>query len=104
MAGNKITAAITWLNGKLIKLTSTKISLAADKQMHILVGVVICLAVGLLLGYSYGLIAAGIAGAVKEIWDKLSGKGTPECKDMLATWGGGMIGCVILLIKEAVVR
>ena len=91
-----MTKLFAWLNGKLDILVNKKIPVPRDKQLHIAAGLIICLAAGWPLGAVWGLLFAGIAGVFKEIWDIWSGKGTPECEDMLATWAGGVAGYVIL--------
>lgn len=70
--------------------------IAYDKKLHIIVGFVI----GLLGSYFlrsalFGFGLACLAGLLKEIYDKVSGKGTPEGLDWLATCLGGMFGAGI---------
>lgn len=71
-----------------------------DKKKHIIAGLII----GFLGAYCsgsapFGFGLACIAGLGKEVYDKISGKGTPEGLDWLATSGGGLIGAGIFLIS-----
>ncbi|NOX40505.1 MAG: hypothetical protein GXP05_08315 [Alphaproteobacteria bacterium] len=58
-----------------------------DKIAHIAVGFTI----SALIGGPIGLAVATIAGAGKEIWDKYSGRGTPDLWDFVATVAGGAL-------------
>ena len=83
-----------------------------DKTKHLIAGFVINLlmfsytalilllfgAYGLGVCITFGLSAAIIAGASKELLDKL-GSGTPDVWDFVATVMGGLVAtCLILLI------
>lgn len=63
-----------------------------DKANHFIYGLVIFLLVGLSFGAIPGLAAAALIGMVKEIYDKVSGKGTPDVYDFVATVVGGVAG------------
>jgi hypothetical protein len=68
-----------------------------DKKLHILAGLALSLAAGLLFCPIVGLATAAVVGALKEIiWDWLLKKGTPELLDFVATVAGGVLGAVIL--------
>jgi len=69
--------------------------IARDKQLHLLAGGVIGLSSLLLPWYSAMLLVL-LAAVGKETWDKVSGKGTPEVFDMLATIAGGAVVIFIL--------
>jgi len=70
-----------------------------DKILHFIVGLVIG-AAGSLLHWSAGIILSFGAGIGKEVWDKQTGKGTPEWQDAAFTAAGGVVGaglvCAIL--------
>lgn len=65
---------------------------AYDKKLHIIVGFLISL-----LGYYLftsllaGFVLAALAGMLKEVIDKITGKGTPELMDFIATIIGGLL-------------
>jgi len=56
-----------------------------DKKKHFVAGFAITAVVSLFFGYIVGAIAAVIAAAGKELYDKATGKGTPEILDFVAT-------------------
>lgn len=62
-----------------------------DKMLHILLGA--AMACVLFPAISGGLAIAAVIslGALKEIWDSWSGKGTPEVWDFLVTVLGGLL-------------
>lgn len=65
----------------------------SDKKLHIYAGILIsfigaCLFNSALLGF----LLAFAAGVLKEVYDKVSGTGTVEGLDCLATMAGGSIG------------
>ena len=72
-----------------------------DKQSHLLAGTTIAFTVALFLGWEFGLGAAVVAGAGKEIVDRM-GFGTPDKWDFLATALGGVFAAAVYLIKEIV--
>ena len=73
--------------------------IAYDKKLHIIVGFLISL-----LGYYLftsllaGFVLAALAGMLKEVRDKITGKVTPEGLDILATAAGGSIPTVAATI------
>jgi hypothetical protein len=70
-----------------------------DKIFHFLAGWVIAATF-----QSMPLIAAALvvtAAVGKEIWDKRSGKGTPDPMDAIATLMGGVGGLVVSFAVEA---
>lgn len=64
-----------------------------DKKLHIYAGIIISI-IGACLFKSalFGFLLAFAAGILKEIYDKVSGKGTVEGLDCLATMLGGLLG------------
>lgn len=71
--------------------------MAKDKLKHLLAGYSIATLVGLLCSsHRVGLVSAIIAGILKEAYDKLTGKGTCELLDFVATALGGLLGYLLL--------
>ena len=56
-----------------------------DKKKHFVAGFAIVAVVSLFFGYIVGAVAAVIAAAGKELYDKATGKETPEILDFVAT-------------------
>lgn len=65
-----------------------------DKANHFIVGLYIFMLFGLLIHPIAGIAASFLAAVSKEIYDKLSGKGTPDIWDAIATSGGGFAGFI----------
>lgn len=63
---------------------------AHDKLMHYLVGSVIALVSVVVIGV-WALLLVLIAAIGKELYDKVSGKGTPEWMDVVWTMYGGVV-------------
>lgn len=68
-----------------------------DKIYHFVVGILIVTIINiftcdLLLGLGLTILA----GALKEVYDKISGKGTCEVLDAIATIFGGGIACGVI--------
>lgn len=72
--------------------------MAKDKKLHIYAGFLISI-LGACLSNSalFGFLLAFLAGILKEAYDKISGKGTVEGLDCLATMTGGLIPYLIML-------
>lgn len=68
-----------------------------DKFLHLLVGFIIAFLIGLINPF-IGLGTAILAGIGKEIYDKVSKKGTPEFLDFVFTAIGGVLGSAIAYI------
>jgi len=50
----------------------------------------------------YGLLLAIIAGKAKEMYDsKHHDKHTVDKLDMYATWAGGLLGCLVLILRRS---
>ena len=64
-----------------------------DKAKHFFAGLIISLIFSF-IALPYGLLAATLAGAAKELYD-LTGRGTPEWADFFVTVGGGVAGMII---------
>lgn len=73
-----------------------KIFFARDKILHILAGAVIAFVFGVWISPTTGLAAGIVAGAGKEIVDKL-GLGTPDYLDFFMTVVGSLIAAIILM-------
>ena len=63
--------------------------IAYDKRMHFLGGALLGLTSIVFPGL--GIALACVAGVGKEIYDKVSGKGTPEGADIVYTVAGGLL-------------
>ena len=68
--------------------------LSRDKLLHYTVGTLLYVATYWLMGY-WALVVVIVAAVGKEVYDKVSGKGTPEWLDAIATVIGGII-CLII--------
>lgn len=67
-----------------------------DKILHFLVGAGISLLIATLFSSPLlGFFISALAGILKEIYDKLSCKGTPDLKDALATSFGALISFLL---------
>ena len=75
--------------------------LPLDKQAHFYFGAALCFAIGILIDPMWGLVAAGLAGAAKEIWDRL-GNGTPDWMDLAATVLGGVVAFIVFAINDLI--
>ena len=69
-----------------------------DKRLHFVSGLLISLVIGWFFGADVGMLAAMAAGAVKEIRDWLDYGGL-DWQDMAYTWGGGVLGILILEVS-----
>ena len=66
--------------------------LSEDKLKHIVVSAIICVALNLFLPWWVAAILTLAIGISKEVYDKVSGKGHPEWKDLVADLVGILIG------------
>jgi hypothetical protein len=71
-----------------------------DKLKHFAVGALLAI-LGLLHSPLTALLLPLWGGALKEAYDKLSGRGTPEFADAIWTWIGGMLPVVVYLAWAA---
>lgn len=69
-----------------------------DKALHFLAGVVVGTLAMILFGSGAAIIAAMLAGAAKEVYDYVTGNGTADLGDFVATAMGGMLIEAIALI------
>lgn len=63
-----------------------------DKANHVIYGLVVFLVGNALHSWQAGIIAAAAVAVAKELYDKFSGKGTPDGWDVVATIGGAILG------------
>lgn len=63
-----------------------------DGCKHIIVSAIISSVLSLALPTLYVVLIVTVIGATKELYDKLSGRGTPEWKDILCNAIGLLIG------------
>lgn len=70
-----------------------------DKGCHIIAGFFISLLTGLFLGPLGGFLIGAAFGVLKEVYDKLSGRGVADIKDIAATilgsLGGSLLVCFV---------
>lgn len=69
-------------------------TLPADKANHFVYGAAIYVASLVILPHLYALGVVVAVGAAKEAYDKISGTGTAELLDFVATAAGGVVGYV----------
>ena len=74
-------------------------SIPTNKKKHFSAGFVICAIVSLFCGYLFGLAAAAIAAAGKEVRDYITKKGMPEFADFVYT----IVGAVAFILCSVVV-
>ena len=70
--------------------------LGVDKRLHFWCGLLVCLIIGIATTPIIGLVAAILAGIGKEAYDAVTGRGTPELLDFVATVVGGLVGAAWL--------
>lgn len=63
-----------------------------DKYKHIVVSAIIAVALNLVLPWWVAAILTLAIGVGKEVYDKVTGKGHPEWKDLVADLVGILIG------------
>lgn len=68
-----------------------------DKALHALGGCILFAIGHYFVSWQAGIILATTIGAAKEIYDKVSGKGTPDVMDLVATMAGGCLGFLCTL-------
>ena len=74
--------------------------LPLDKQLHFYSGGFLA-ALLMPFGFEVAWLVVAAAGVGKEVYDKVSGKGTPEWKDAFATIVGGSVIVVwTVIFKE----
>ena len=71
--------------------------LQRDKLLHYTVGTLLYATTYLLVGY-LAIVVVTVVAVGKELYDKVSGKGTPEYLDALATITGGVVCLVVSML------
>lgn len=92
--------------GRTINEIAKSVKNEPDKKKHFTAGMIIAfiaaMVVGILhgikTGAAAGIVAGSLAGLLKEVYDKKSGKGTPERMDWYATIFGSFFGSVFASI------
>jgi len=69
-----------------------------DKKLHLGAGFIIALVTGIILTPLFGLLLAVGTGVGKEVYDRLSGKGTPEIMDIVYTVAGGLLAAGLMVV------
>lgn len=69
----------------------SKLLFAQDKANHIVYGAIIASVCSVVFALHIALIAVLAIALAKELYDKLSKRGTPELLDVLATVFGGLL-------------
>ena len=69
-------------------------TIGADGMKHFIVSSVIGAVAKVVIGSFLAIAIVLLIGAVKEIYDKMTGKGSAEWKDMLCDIAGGFVGIV----------
>jgi hypothetical protein len=69
-----------------------------DKQYHFIAGMLIYLIAQLFMPVAWALLPVVIIATLKEVYDYLSGKGTPDINDLLFTIYGALPIFVINLL------
>ena len=74
-----------------------------DKKKHFVAGFAITAIVSLFFGYIIGVIVAVIAAAAagKELYDKVTGTGTPEVLDFVATIAGAAAAVIASVVLSS---
>lgn len=70
-----------------------------DKALHMIGGVMLFALGHFFFGWQVGLGLAVLVGALKELWDWYSKKGTPDVLDFVATSAGGVLGFLCTLTR-----
>lgn len=72
-----------------------------DKQAHLLSGIALALALGYLFPPIYGVLAALVAGALKELYDHFHPDiHTCDVWDFVATLSGGVAGGAFVFLSH----
>jgi hypothetical protein len=67
-----------------------------DKQYHFIAGMLIYIIASAFMPVAWALIPVAVIGTLKEVWDYVSKKGTPDINDLLFTIYGAI---PILILK-----
>ena len=71
----------------------------ADKANHFIYGLVLFAALAFPINPIFALASVILVGVLKEIYDKVTGTGTPDMLDAVATSLGGLAGYICTLVK-----
>lgn len=74
-----------------------------DKRKHFVAGFSINAIASLFVGYLLGFVIALLAGAGKEVYDRVTRKGTPEFKDFLYTALGALASVAVSVILTLII-
>jgi len=69
-----------------------------DKQYHFIAGMLIYIIACLFMPSIWALLPVVVIGTAKEVYDYVSGKGTPDINDLLYTIYGAMPILILKLI------
>lgn len=69
--------------------------ISADKRHHLVYSYAITKALRTFLPWYIAASVALAIGIGKEVYDKVSGKGTPEWADLMADCAGIALGCIL---------
>ena len=83
-----------------MKQKATDMKVHEDKKKHFVAGFIITAVISLFFGYLVGAAAAIVAGIGKGVYDKVTGKGTPEALDFVATAAGAVTAIAISLVSS----
>jgi hypothetical protein len=61
-----------------------------DKQYHFIAGMLIYIIASAFMPVVWALLPVAIIGTLKEVWDYLNKKGTPDINDLLFTMYGAL--------------
>lgn len=87
-----------WITHILGDKLEVKRTMPQDKVYHFIGGALLCIATGLVTGQpAAGIVAAIVVGIAKEVYDKVSRRGTPELLDAAATAAGGALGYLLFM-------
>ena len=109
-------AAFLREGGQTIKEIAKAIENEPDKTKHFMAGTIIAFIVGVIAGILYGIragvvpgmaigfisgfVVGSVVGILKEVYDKKTGKGTPERMDWYATTYGSIMGSSVATIFD----
>jgi len=84
---------------KLPSISALMYQIPQDKANHAIYGLVLFIALAFARDPLFALALVIVAGIVKEIYDKVTGTGTPDVWDAVATSLGGLAGYICTLVK-----
>lgn len=78
-------------------------AIADDKKAHFCAGWAIAATALMFVNVWLSILLVAVAGAAKELFDKITGRGTPEIADFLFTLAGGLIGAGVCSLLALVI-